>query len=177
MDSSNSMFNKHVFDQGFNSNTRFLNRDEKVLMYIKEGFQYFSNRPISSEAYVILLEVYENNQSKLLEGCRNHTQLSQTSLNMLRQLEKDFITVVEPPPNRNGTKPEDDEWDDYEEEIFEWLEREKTKLSGRTYYCDSILSSIVTVDSQTHIQVEANYRHICTYYKWIFDKRGIKIDI
>lgn len=106
-----------------------INKDNKQkLMYLpRDQSIYISNRNLSLQMFQESLDVYENNQRYYMEN---------EMLEELMVLECWFLHVIEPQPipikpsRTNAIKEANKRM------LFEWLEREKTKGTGRTYYCN-----------------------------------------
>ena len=129
------------------------NKRALTIQHLNGDPNVYINRNITQPAFNILLAVYENNQSVYTEQLDGLGIMAE-----LLRLESWFIQVVEPPPARG--KLSVGEW---KAELKEWLDREKTKLRGRTWYCHQDCD-MIKVDKRIMSQVRCNLTALEAWY-------------
>lgn len=111
-----------------------VNSGQTELYMLDEDPWEFVNRPITKEAFDILLRYYENNQQYYFD----HDDWDE-----LLKLEMWFLQVVEPKPEHRC---------DHDD----WFEREKTKLKGYTWYSLHPVRSKLKIPGYIMKQVHQN---------------------
>lgn len=107
--------------------------------------QDYTQRELTLEEFRWALKVYENNQM---------LNLSNPDMDYLSKLESWFMLIYEPKPlpKWKGTL-RGSEILEYNQDIEEWIQREKTKLKGYTYYCDYSLRRKLKIQPEVMVVV------------------------
>lgn len=128
------------------------NKYEPSLMVQPADIESYMDKILDCISFKKLLKVYENNQMIYADFLYDPNIISE-----LTRLEMWFIRMIEPPPIvRNKILQK--------EELNEWYEREKGKLTGHTWYCRPDCTMTVIGDAvMSH--VIANFDIVNKFYQ------------
>jgi hypothetical protein len=126
-----------------------INTGEPELMYLTEDPCFYINRYITQTIFNTLLTLYENNQMIYCDSLDKPGTVA-----ALNNLESWFIQVVEPAPTTRSKQDRDD-----------WISRERKKMKGRTWYCDSDCAKKIRIADIIIEQVNRNWASLSVDYQ------------
>lgn len=109
---------------------------------------------ITMEEFKLALRIYENNQlSELAKPSPDYGYLN--------MLENWFIQVFEPKPEaRWKGRLRGSEIIEYNKDIEDWINREKLKLKGYSYFCDHDVRKKIRIDPDTKVLIQERIRKL-----------------